>query len=169
MQNLKAKLKKLVVDTKTYVEHWITKEEQYGEIEVINFLNSNRHKIILSVLGFNNRFNQWEVSTGFNDPKSPVLEFVRQTKTPIIQKWLSEQFDNSLPKLSSGSKKRLRDYYEDQLVCALREGIRQRANLDAMELLHSSLGKELQEICECDLKEFLSSFKETEIKAVKEN
>lgn len=99
-----------VIETVEYIhkaiDSWLEKnsEDQLTQ-RVHHLLDENQKKIILTLLGFENRWGGWEIDhCNGRSGNTPVGEYIKQTHEDAIQEWLLQV---KLPAMSATIKKQI--------------------------------------------------------------
>ena len=122
------------------IDKW--KEKNSKEVltqRVHKLLDDNAETIVLKLLGFDNRWNKWELDhCNGRKGESAAGDFLRQVQQDAIQDWLKNV---NLPKLnktlSSAMKKTLEADYKNYLRQYLYEYAREETDKTAKELIQS--------------------------------
>ena len=101
--------------------------------KVTDLLDANSKEITMKLLGFDNRWNEWELDHCNNrSGNSAAGDFIRSTQAEAIKEWLAQV---SMPTLDTKTKNKLikqaQATYEDYLGRAVRAAIERKATADA--------------------------------------
>ena len=122
------------------IDKW--KEHNSEEVltqRVHKLLDDNAETIVLKLLGFDNRWNNWELDhCNGRKGESAAGDYLRQVQHDAIQDWLKKVKLPELNKtLSSVMKKELEADYKQYLNQFLYEYAREEADKTAKELIQS--------------------------------
>ncbi len=101
--------------------------------KITHLLDANSKEITMKLLGFDNRWNAWELDhCNGRSGNSAAGDFLRSTQAEAIKEWLAQV---SMPTLDTKTKNKLikqaQATYEDYLGRAVRAAIERKATADA--------------------------------------
>lgn len=101
--------------------------------KITRLLDANSKEITMKLLGFNNRWNEWELDhCNGRSGNSAAGDFIRSTQAEAIKEWLAQV---SMPSLDTKTKNKLikqaQATYEDYLGRSVRAAIERKATADA--------------------------------------
>ena len=122
------------------IDQW--KEKNSEEVlnqRVHKLLDANAETIVLKLLGFDNRWNKWELDhCNGRKGESAAGDYLRQVQQDAIQDWLKNVKLPELNKtLSAAMQKSLKQDYENFLRNRLYDYAREEADKTAKEIIES--------------------------------
>ena len=122
------------------IDKWKEKNSEEALTQRVHeLLDDNAETIVLKLLGFDNRWNKWELDhCNGRKGESAAGDYLRQVQQDAIQDWLKNVKLPELNKtLSSAMKKELEADYKNYLRKFLYEYAREEADKTAKELSQS--------------------------------
>lgn len=122
------------------IDQWKEKNSEEVLIQRVHkLLDANAETIVLKLLGFDNRWNKWEIDhCNGRSGESAAGTYLRQVQQEAIQDWLKSVKLPELNKsLSSAMKKKLEADYKHYLNQFLYEYAREEADKTAKEIVES--------------------------------
>ena len=122
------------------IDKWKEKNSEEALTQrVHNLLDDNAETIVLKLLGFDNRWNKWELDhCNGRSGESAAGDYLKQVQQEAIQDWLKKVKLPELNKtLSSVMKKELEADYKRYLSQYLYEYAREEADKAAKEIIQS--------------------------------
>lgn len=130
----------LLVTVLKSIDQWKEKNSEEALTQRVHkLLDSNAETIVLKLLGFDNRWNKWELDhCNGRSGESAAGDYLRQVQQDAIQDWLKSVKLPELSKsLSSVMKKELEADYKRYLSQYLYEYAREAADKTAKEIVES--------------------------------
>jgi hypothetical protein len=138
MNKTQSEIKRVVKSAGKAAEEWVkSKEDIAGEIK--SLLDSKLEEVTMKLLGFNNRYGEWEIdhcNGRFGD--SAAGDWLRDKAGDAVNAWLTKQAGN-LPELPKTAIKSLRENYLSVLENQLRVKLTEKAKADSDAILKSAL------------------------------
>lgn len=105
--------------------------------KVTDLLNKNSEELTMKLLGFNDRYNKWELDhCNGRSGNSAAGDYLRQVQQAAIQEWMKTA---TMPKLSDATvnrlKKEMQSDYEYQLLKSVRDAVSDQATADAKDIV----------------------------------
>lgn len=122
------------------IDQWKEKNSEEALTQRVHkLLDANAETIVLKLLGFDNRWNKWELDhCNGRKGESAAGDYLRQVQQDAIQDWLkSVQLPELSKTLSSAMKKELERDYKQYLSQFLYEYARKEADKTAKEIIES--------------------------------
>lgn len=116
------------------VEEWkLNNTATVVKDKITRLLDANSKEITMKLLGFDNRWNKWELDhCNGRSGNSAAGDFLRSTQAEAIKEWLAQV---SMPTLDTKTKNKLikqaQATYEDYLSKTVRAAIERKATADA--------------------------------------
>lgn len=123
-------------------QKWLKEKQGNIEQDVHNLLDQRLETLVAKLLGFNNRWGDWEIdSCNGRSGESAAGDWLRARAGNAAREWLTKQA-GALPKLPAKAISSLRESYLKRLESELSQLLGQKAVEDARAAMNSMFNQE---------------------------
>jgi hypothetical protein len=122
------------------IDSWLQKntEERLTE-RVHHLLDENQKKIVLTLLGFENRWGGWEIDhCNGRSGNTPVGEYISQTHEEAIKEWLSQvKLPTMTPTIKKQITQEMERHYQSEVRRRMHDVVVAKAQADVDTLMET--------------------------------